>query len=94
MPHLLVRHRVDDYAKWRPVFDDHASMREQYGSNGGQVFRSADDPNDVVMLFEVDDLDRAREFVGSDGLREAMESAGVVGRPDVYFLNEEDPTAR
>jgi hypothetical protein len=58
------------------------------------VFRSADDPNDVVMLFEVEDLDRAREFVGSDGLREAMESAGVVGRPDVYFLNEEDPTAR
>jgi len=41
MPHLLVRHRVEDYARWRPIFDDHASFREEYGSNGGQVFRNA-----------------------------------------------------
>ena len=92
MPHLLVRHRVEDYARWRPIFDDHASFREQYGSKGGQVFRNADDTAEVVMLFEVGDLDRAREFVGSDELREAMQSAGVVGQPDVYFLNDEEPT--
>lgn len=92
MPHLLVRHRVEDYARWRPIFDDHASMREQYGSSGGQVFRNADDPAEVVMLFEVGDLDRAREFVGSDGLRDAMQSAGVVGQPDVLFLDDENPT--
>ena len=44
------------------------------------------------MLFEVDDLGRAREFVGSDDLREAMQRAGVVDRPDILFLNDEDPT--
>jgi hypothetical protein len=94
MPHLLVRHRVEDYARWRPIFDDHAAFREQYGSRGGHVLRNADDPAEVVMLLEVDDLERAREFVGSDGLREAMQSAGVVDQPDVYFLNDEDPTAK
>jgi len=93
MPHLLVRHRVADYGKWRPVFDDHAPFRAEHGSTGGQVFRNADDPAEVVMLFEVDDLDRAREFVRSDELREAMQSAGVVDQPDVYFLDDEDPTA-
>ena len=93
MPHLLVRHRVADYASWRPIFDDHASFREQHGSTGGEVFRNADDPAEVVMLFEVSDLDRAREFAGSDELREAMQSAGVVGQPDILFLNDEDPTA-
>jgi hypothetical protein len=93
MPHLLVRHRVADYARWRPIFDDHASFREQHGSTGGQVFRNADDPAEVVMLFEVSDLDRAREFVRSDELKEAMQSAGVVGAPDVAFLDDEDPTA-
>ncbi len=92
MPHLLVRHRVEDYARWRPIFDETAGVRERYGSNGGQVFRSADDPTEVVMLFEVDDLGRAREFVGSDDLREAMQRAGVVDRPDILFLNDEDPT--
>ena len=56
------------------------------------MFRNADDPAEVVMLFEIDDLDRAREFVGSDELREAMQSAGVVDQPAVYFLNDEDPT--
>ena len=92
MPHLLVRHRVEDYARWRPIFDDHASFRGRYGSTGGLVFRNADDSAEVVMLFEVDDLDRAREFVGSDELREAMQSAGVLDQPDIYFLNDEDPT--
>ena len=52
-----------------------------------------DDPAEVVILFEVNDLDRARELVGSDELREVMQSAGVVDQPDVYFLNDEDPTA-
>jgi hypothetical protein len=31
---------------------------------------------------------------GHDGLREAMQSAGVVGQPDIHFLNDEEPTAR
>lgn len=90
MPWTLVRHKVADYSTWKPVFDEHASARREVGSKGGYVFRSADDPNEVIILIEVADLERAREFAESDDLRETMERAGVTDQPDVYFLELAD----
>jgi hypothetical protein len=42
----------------------------------------------VVILLEWDDLEKARQFAQSEDLRQAMQRAGVVDQPDVYFLNE------
>lgn len=90
MAYILVRHKVQDYATWKPGFDDHASTREASGSKGGFVFRNTDDPNEVVVLLEWDDLEKARRFSQSDDLREKMQEVGVVDQPDVYFLDEAD----
>ena len=90
MPYMLVRLKVEDYAKWKPVFDEHAATRKAYGSKGGHVFRSADNPNEVVVLLEWDDLGKARQFAQSDDLRKAMQQSGVSGQPDFYFLDEVD----
>jgi heme-degrading monooxygenase HmoA len=88
MPYLLVRHKVEDYARWRPIYDEHGATRKASGSAGGRVFRSADNPNEVVILLEWDDLEKARQFAQSEDLRQTMRRAGVVDQPDVYFLNE------
>jgi heme-degrading monooxygenase HmoA len=89
MPYLLVRHKVEDYERWKPVFDhDHAATREQRGSKGGRILRNADDPNELVILLKWDSLDNARQFANADDLREAMQRAGVADEPDVYFLEE------
>ena len=40
----------------------------------------------VTFMFEAEDLKRAEDFSNSDDLREAMQRAGVVGKPDMYFL--------
>ena len=91
MPYLLVRHKVEDYARWRPIYDEHAATRKAGGASGsasGQVFRSAVNPNELVILLEWDDLEKARQFAQSEELRQTMQRAGVVDQPDVYFLNE------
>jgi heme-degrading monooxygenase HmoA len=88
MAYVLVRHKVADYARWKPVFDEHAPTRRANGSRGGQLFRNAGDPNEVVIVLEWDDLEKARRFAQSDDLRETMQRAGVADRPDVYFLEE------
>jgi heme-degrading monooxygenase HmoA len=62
--------------------------RKAAGSKGGRLFRSEKDPNEVVILFEWGDLGKAHKFVESDDLRQTMERAGVVGKPDLYFLDE------
>jgi heme-degrading monooxygenase HmoA len=88
MPYILVRHKVQDYAKWRPVYDQHDATRKSGGQQGHRVFRSADNPNEIVILLEWDTAAKARQFTQSPDLREAMERAGVTERPDIVFLNE------
>jgi heme-degrading monooxygenase HmoA len=94
MPNLLIQSTVEDYAKWKSVFDEYTTNRKTSGSKGGHLFRSADNPNELVILFEWDDLDNARQFTQSDDLRKAMQRAGVVGRPDLYFLEEVEKVQR
>ena len=88
MNYLLIRHKVTDFAKWKPVYDEHASARSSAGLKEEHLLRNADDSNEVVLLFSAQDLDKAKQFVASDDLRERMQQAGVTGRPDIYFLSE------
>jgi heme-degrading monooxygenase HmoA len=88
MAFVLVRHKVEDYEKWKPVFDDHGIVRKTSGCKGGYVFRSADNPNEVMVLLEWEDHDRARQFTESENLKKTMEQAGVTDHPDIYFLDE------
>ena len=90
MAQFLVRHKVKDYGKWKPLFDEHAAKRKGGGSKGGRLFRSEKDPNEVVILFEWEDLGKAHKFAESEDLRKTMERAGVVGKPELYFLDEEE----
>jgi len=86
MTHLLVRHQVADFAKWKPVYDDHVAAR-QAGLREKNLLRSINNPNEVVLLFEAEDLKRAQAFSESSDLRESMQKAGVVGKPDILFLS-------
>ena len=87
MPYLFVRHRVADFAKWKPVYDGHLAVRQKAGLREKNLLRGIDNPNDVILLFEAEDLKKAQAFTESSDLREAMQKAGVVGKPDILFLN-------
>ena len=88
MPYVLVRHKIEDYARWKPVFDGDASARQAGGCKGGHLFRNAQDPNELIVLFEWDDMQKLQQFVQSPQLQEKMQQSGVSDRPDVYFLEE------
>ena len=78
MPNLLTQHKVRNYDEWRPHFDRHESTRVAAGITEPRVYRNASDPNDLVLLFDVADVDRAKQFGQSQNLRETMERAGVI----------------
>ena len=88
MSYLIVSHEVKDYAKWKPVFDEHGAFRKANGSKGGRLLRNAQDPNRLTILFEWESVDKAQQFAQSPELRAAMEEAGVTGQPQVSFLEE------
>ena len=87
LPTLLVRHQVEDYARWKAGFDAHSVARSAAGSRGGRLYRNADDSTEVVIAVQFETLDQARAFAGSDDLRETMAELGVADQPDVYFLD-------
>ncbi|MFN7972627.1 MAG: cyclase [Acidobacteriota bacterium] len=84
---VLVRHKVKDFATWKPFYDAHIGKRQEAGLTERQLMRADDDPNHVILLFEAKDLGRARAFAESPDLRETMTKAGVMDRPDIFFLN-------
>ena len=83
---LLVRHKVSDFATWKTVYDAHLSARQKAGLKEEHLFHNADDPNEVVLLFSVEDFNKAKKFTASDDLPQAMKKAGVSDEADVYFL--------
>lgn len=93
MAHVLVRQNVADYGIWKEAFDQDSIIRELGGSKGGQVFQSADDPNEVFVLLEWDSMENIQQFAQSDELKERMQQAGVTGPPDIYFINLVDSPA-
>ncbi|MEK7730306.1 MAG: hypothetical protein AAB363_00460, partial [Planctomycetota bacterium] len=59
------RNKVADFAQWKKVFDSHAEAQRQAGLHLQRLWRGIDDPNEVFMLFEVTDIEKARSFVTS-----------------------------
>lgn len=90
MAYILVRQKVEDYTKWKTVFDENRATRKQGGSEGGWVFQSSNDPNEVVVLLKWDNPDNANKFLQSPELKKAMEQAGVVGQPNIHVLDQVD----
>ena len=70
MMHVLVRHKVSDYNRWKDAFDSHLTTRKRAGETGFRVFHNVDDPREVVLLLDWESIEEARKFMTSDELRE------------------------
>jgi hypothetical protein len=88
MSTIFVRHQVADYDVGKPGFDEHGSVRREYGLTDAGLHRGNDDANDITIVLTTDDVARAQEFIGSDNLRETMGKLGVVSAPDVWITND------
>ena len=88
MATVIVRHRVRNYDHWKPIFDDHTPTRHQYGLTAHTLYRDAEDPNMITIIFKTEDPERAREFIGTEDLRETMMRAGIEGTPEIHFLED------
>jgi len=88
MIQVLVHHQVADYDNWRSVFDAALDFRHNGGECGCRIFRQAGNPNDLTLLFEWENMERAKRYLSSAELREKMRQAGVVGVPEIQYLTE------
>ena len=86
MIYIYVRHTVEDYARWKEGFDNHAGARQAAGATDEvYVMRNLDNPNEITVFLGWSDLDKARAFTQSASLKEAMKNAGITSPPEVSF---------
>lgn len=85
MTTMFVRHQVADFAAWKQVYDNFDPTRQSMGVTGHGVYRSDGNPNDVTVTHDFATAAAAKEFAQSAALRDAMENAGVVGEPTIWF---------
>ncbi|MDP2287004.1 MAG: cyclase [Actinomycetota bacterium] len=86
MTTVFVRARVENFEAWKAVYDSGQSIRDAAGITSATVFRSVDNPNEITVAHELNTVRAAKDFAHSSELRTAMEKSGIVGPPDVWFV--------
>jgi hypothetical protein len=56
--------------------------------NGPGCVSVADNPNDITVTHEFGSVEAAQAFANGDELKKAMQGAGVVGAPTIWFTNK------
>jgi heme-degrading monooxygenase HmoA len=88
MAYAIARSRVKDFDQFRETFTTRgAAKRREHGSRGARVFRGADDPNEVVIVFDWERSD-IEAFLADPEAPEVMKAAGLEAPPTFTFVEE------
>ena len=68
MPTIVIRHKVGDFNTWLKGHQDRVDLFSKFAS-GFQTFQDTDDPNSVLIVAEVFDM---------DGMQTLMSNADVI----------------
>lgn len=87
MEYVLIIHEVKDYAAWKVIFDQAASIRKAAGEQSYQVLKYEKDANKIVHFSKWASISNAKLFFESSELIKIREQAGVKA-PEFIYLNE------
>jgi hypothetical protein len=77
--YMIIKQKVSDLATFQRVFDRLKPRRSEAGLTDLGQFCATDDPNTVIVVLEVADIARAKDYWHSDVLAAGRVEAGIVG---------------
>ena len=80
---LTLHFKVKDFNAWQTSYNGNEKDRTSACITKSKVFRSTDDPNDVLLLQDVADISKARTWYSSNEMKSVMEKSGVLGSPSI-----------
>lgn len=85
---MLVRQRVADVDRWNAVFRDPEldAIRRRHGLIVTGTYIDGDDADTVIVVMDMENDSKARQFATSPELAAARERAGAIGTPDGVWL--------
>jgi hypothetical protein len=86
---LVAIHAVRDFATWERSLTEQLERLGALGVVGHRLYRSVDDPNEVMVALELESREHAEALMqDSEQLRAWLDRAGVEVYPSV-FVGEE-----
>ncbi|HET6767844.1 MAG TPA: DUF3764 family protein [Chitinophagaceae bacterium] len=86
---LMMTHKVKDWDAWKKEFDSHKQARIDAGLIDRALGYDVNDNHQVLIVFAITDMAKAKAFLQSADLKDKMEKAGVEGKPTSFFYNIE-----
>ena len=87
MIHAMVQLTVDAFDQfWAGFTTRGLPLREAHGSLGAHVFRHADDPSRVTLLFRWATREQMVGFFDDPHVRESQRGGGMLGPPTITVL--------
>jgi|SRR5665213_3453162 len=83
----IIIFKVKDYDAWEAVFNSDKQERMNAGITDRSINQYLDDPHMVSLVMAIADMKKAHDFMNTKELKHRMDSAGVVGPPDVFFYH-------
>jgi quinol monooxygenase YgiN len=80
---ILTEGHVEDFDKfWQTFSTKGHDKRKEHGSKGSHVFRDADDPNHILIIFDWDEAGFDALLADPD-MKAIFAEAGLKGRPQL-----------
>jgi hypothetical protein len=77
---MVAIHSVRDYDRWKRVFDEGCERRRDHGVRRHWIYRSVDDPDEVMVTLEFATRQEAEELLRVGDAQEWMDRIGI----DIY----------
>ncbi len=85
---LAIQLTLADYSAWKSVFDTRKQFRkDKMGVKFERLYRSSDNPNEILLWLDVLDAAKTRNEIASDDVQKTMRAAGVVGPPKIHVVS-------
>ncbi len=86
----IIYHEVEDYDKWKRVFDDFERTRKEFKEVSYEVGIINGNSNMIYVMNQWNTLQEYKTFVNNEKLKEAMNHAGVIGQPIFLVFNSKE----
>ena len=84
---LLMIEKIKDWSTWKKEFDQNKQARIDAGLIDRALGYAVDDPNQVMIVFAITDMAKAKAFLQSQDLKDKMARASVEGKPVPFYYN-------
>ena len=85
---VTITHKVRDFDSWLKVYDGEGTgTRATFGLVDVALARGIDDPNLVHIVFDINDMTKAKNRISGPALKKLMMDAGVEGAPKIEFYS-------